>query len=243
MGEAESRLSGHDRRRSLAKDMDTSEKEEVLARNDELKEENDQLKKLVHLTQKRHKREADKNAKDLESTAAELEEKRKEIDKVSEALEEQTATSNFLREDLTACKAKIGALTRKSDALLTELDSAREGERSWADLDALYRSLAQELSRCLREMKSLSETTKQIVGGEDPNVSVLLGLRDLSGNDGATGGGSGDHALGHDDRVATLRTQLSDVKAVRADLAKIRDGISEKYADNLGENFNSCITQ
>ena len=218
--------------------MDANEKEEVLARNDELKEENDQLKKLVNLTQKRHKREADKTAKDLESTAAELREKRKEVERVSEALEEQTATSNFLREDLTACKAKVGALTRKSDALLTELDSAREGERGWADLDALYRSLAQELSRCLREMKSLSETTKQIVGGEDPNVSVLLGLRDLSGNDGAAVGGSG-----HDDRVATLRTQLSDVKAVRADLAKIRDSISEKYADNLGDNFNSCITQ
>ena len=156
MREAEDRLSGHDRRKSLAKDMDGVEKEEVLARNDELKEENEQLKKLVNLTQKRHKKEMEKKSKDLESTAAELEERRKECDKVSGALEEQMTTSNFLREDLTECKAKIGALTRRSDALSTELDSARRGEQSWADLDGLYRSLAQgwipqsSLSECIQ---------------------------------------------------------------------------------------------
>ena len=219
--------------------MDGTKKEEVLARNDELKEENEQLKKLVHLTQKRHKKEAEKRDKDLESMAAELEERKKDGDKMREALEEQTMTSNFLREDLTECKAKIGALTRRSDALSAELDSARRGEQSWADLDGLYRSLAQEMSRCLREIKSLSETTKQIVGGEDPNVSLLLGLRDLSGNRNDRNASDRDH----DGRLATLRSQLSDVKAVRSDLAKIRDGISEKYAENLGDNFNSCITQ
>ena len=252
--EAEGRLSGHDRRRSLAEDMGGLEKEEVLARNDELKEENEQLRKLVQLTQKRHKREAEKKSKELELVAAESEERRKEGDKMREALEQQTTTSNFLREDLTECKAKIGALTRRSDALSTELNSARKGEQSLADLDGLYRSLAQEMSRCLREIKSLSETTKQIVGGEDPNVSVLLGLRDLSGN---RNNGSDSSELpgvcgvmavmgapiSHDDRLATLRSQLSDVKAVRSDLARIRDSISEKYAENLGDNFNSCITQ
>ena len=221
--------------------MDGTKKEEVLARNDELKEENEQLKKLVHLTQKRHKKEAEKRGKDLESMASELEERKKEGDKMREALEEQTTTSNFLREDLTECKAKIGALTRRSDALSAELDSARRGEQSWADLDGLYRSLAQEMSRCLREIKSLSETTKQIVGGEDPNVSLLLGLRDLSGN--RNDGPDPEVTSSHDGRLATLRSQLSDVKAVRSDLAKIRDGISEKYAENLGDNFNSCITQ
>lgn len=246
--EAEGRLSGYDRRRSLAKDMDGIKNEEVLARNDELKEENEQLRKLVHLTQKRHKREAEKKSKDMESMVAELEERRKEGDKMHEALGEQTTTSNFLRENLTECKAKVGALTRRSDALSSELDSARKGEQSWADLDGLYRSLAQEMSRCLREIKSLSETTKQIVGGEDPDVSVLLGLRDLSGNR-----NNGSHSselpgvigdsISHDGRLATLRSQLCDVKAVRTDLAKIRDGISEKYAENLGDNFNSCISQ
>ena len=225
--------------------MDGTKKEEVLARNDELKEENEQLKKLVHLTQKRHKKEAEKRDKDLESMAAELEERKKDGDKMREALEEQTTTSNFLREDLTECKAKIGALTRRSDALSAELDSARRGEQSWADLDGLYRSLAQEMSRCLREIKSLSETTKQIVGGEDPNVSLLLGLRDLSGNRNDRNESDRDPevASSYDGRLATLRSQLSDVKAVRSDLAKIRDGISEKYAENLGDNFNSCITQ
>ena len=234
--------------------MDCVNKEEVLARNDELKVENEQLRKLVNLTQKRNKKEAEKKSKDLELMAAELEERRKEGDKMREALEQQTTTSNFLREDLTECKAKISMLTRRSDALSTELDSARKGEQSWADLDGLYRSLAQEMSRCLREIKSLSETTKQIVGGEDPNVSVLLGLRDLSGNrnNGSdppelTGvncvSGDGDETNGHDGRLAMLRSQLSDVKAVRVDLAKIRDSISEKYAENLGDNFNSCITQ
>ena len=95
----------------------------------------------------------------------------------------------------------------------------------------------------MREIKSLSETTKQIVGGEDPNVSVLLGLRDLSGNRNNGSEPSEPNPVDHDGRVATLRSQLSDVKAVRSDLAKIRDSISEKYAENLGDNFNSCITQ
>ena len=223
--------------------MDGTKKEEVLARNDELTEKNERLRKVVQLTQKRHKKEAEKRGRDLESMAAELEERKKEGDKMREALEEQTTTSNFLREDLTECKAKIGALTRRSDALSAELDSARRGEQSWADLDGLYRSLAQEMSRCLREIKSLSETTKQIVGGEDPNVSLLLGLRDLSGNRNDGFDRDPEVTSSYDGRLATLRSQLSDVKAVRSDLAKIRDGISEKYAENLGDNFNSCITQ
>ena len=71
--------------------MDGTKKEEVLARNDELKEENEQLKKLVHLTQKRHKKEAEKRDKDLESMAAELEERKKEGDKMREALEREVS--------------------------------------------------------------------------------------------------------------------------------------------------------
>ena len=169
--------------------MDGTKKEEVLARNDELKEENEQLRKLVQLTQKRHKKEADKRDRDLESMASELENTRKEGDKMREALEEQTTTSNFLREDLTECKARIGALTRRSDALSAELDSARRGEQSWADLDGLYRSLAQEMSRCLREIKSLSETTKQIVGGEDPKTRIFTDNPEL--NSGIVGFGLG----------------------------------------------------
>ncbi len=37
--------------------------------------------------------------------------------------------------------------------------------------------------------------------------------------------------------------QLSEIKSVRSDLAKVRESLSERYAENLGDHFNGCATQ
>jgi hypothetical protein len=159
------------------------------------------------------------------------------------------------------CKARIGALQRRSEALEAELETVRRGEERWSDLDGMYRLLGHEISRCLNELTSLSQATKQIVGGQEPNVSLLLGLRDLSGNKGEVEMAnftlleqytsflsveafqSDISSSRHDGRVTLLREQLSEAKSIRSELAKIREAVSEKYAENLGDNFTSCITQ
>jgi hypothetical protein len=104
---AQSRLSSHERRKSLAMDMDESGKEEVLAKNDELREENERLKKYVCLVQKRHKKESEKRAKQMEEMASEAANRERENERLNEALEEQTSTAKFLRYFVVSCNLSI----------------------------------------------------------------------------------------------------------------------------------------
>ena len=43
--------------------------------------------------------------------------------------------------------------------------------------------------------------------------------------------------------IDLVASQLAEVKAIRRETNEIRDILSEKYAENLGSNVTSCITQ
>ncbi len=116
---------------------------------------------------------------ELETTSTELSDTRTEVERLTAALDQEASTSRFLREDLTATKARAGGLQRRAEALEAELAAARRGEDGWREMDGLYRQVGRELARCLAEIKSLSDVAGQVMSGQDPNMSALLGLGDM----------------------------------------------------------------
>lgn len=127
---AEDRLSGHERRHSLAGEMSRDDRESVLASNERLTEENDRLKKYAVLCQRRHKRESDTLVKEAEARAAEAGQRKAECDHLREKLAAEASTSRFLREDLTKNVARAAAAERRCGALEKELESVRDGADS-----------------------------------------------------------------------------------------------------------------
>ena len=90
-------------------------------------------------------------------------------------------------------------------------------------------------------MNTLSNLYEQIVGGGDPNVSILLGVRE-----GAVPTVFVDKDISEltlEEKKELISKQLEEVKRVQGDIKVLRIKISERYAENLADNMTSCITQ
>ena len=99
----------------------------------------------------------------------------------------------------------------------------------------------QGMGRYLAELSSLNNVYKQVVGGGDPNISVLLGVREV---------GMAPSTLNRDitnltmeDKLELVRTQLEEVSRVQGEVKELRTRIADKYAENLADNMTSCVTQ
>ena len=93
----------------------------------------------------------------------------------------------------------------------------------------------------LEELHCLSSVTKTIVEGNDPNLSVLLGIRDLDFS--AAKDGVSTNPRTFEERRDLIEKQTSEIQAIRSDISGIRASLSEKYAENLGDDMNNCTTQ
>ena len=97
------------------------------------------------------------------------------------------------------------------------------------------------MGRCMAELSSLNDLCNQVVGGGDPNMSVLLGVREV---------GMAPSTLNRDitnltmeDKLELVRTQLEEVSRVQGEVKELRTRIADKYAENLADNMTSCVTQ
>lgn len=160
---AEERVSGHERRRERALEMGGDEFEAALDDNDRLREENEKLKRFAVMTQKKHGREAERKQRALEAATSGLEERTEECTELRRRLEDEEATSRFLREDLTESKVRASALEKTCAALRSELSDARSGLDSWQEAERIRRQLNAELGHCVRELKILSDATDKLI--------------------------------------------------------------------------------
>ena len=225
----EERIDGN-RRRKL--EAETTELEDVLAERDELRAENIKLKRFASIAEKKHNKRMSHISAEFDSVRRSLKQSAAELEAETEKLTREISTNKFLREDLTESKAECGSLNRRIEALnkrLAEITPSAETEKSLA-------RLSREMTLCLGDLSSLSSAASQLSRGEDPNISALLGIQSLQVE---------EARRDEDERnsVEKIEGQIRQVKMVRSEILCIRDRIAEKYADNLGENFNSsCIT-
>ncbi|XP_028628436.1 centrosomal protein of 85 kDa-like isoform X3 [Grammomys surdaster] len=120
------------------------------------------------------------------------------------------------------------------------LDQGHEAEPSrpqtvhskWPLFDlTVIDQLFKEMSNCLFDLKALCSILNQRAQGKEPNLSLLLGIRSMNCSAEET---ENDHS------PETLTKKLSDVCQLRRDIDELRTTISDRYAQDMGDN---CVTQ
>uniref|UniRef100_A0A452GMD3 Uncharacterized protein n=1 Tax=Gopherus agassizii TaxID=38772 RepID=A0A452GMD3_9SAUR len=91
--------------------------------------------------------------------------------------------------------------------------------------------LFKEMSHCLFDLKALCSILTQRAQGKEPNLSLLLGIRSMSCS-------AEENENYHS--TETLTKKLSGVCQLRKDIDELRTIISDRYAQDMGDN---CITQ
>ncbi|XP_041043434.1 centrosomal protein of 85 kDa-like isoform X1 [Carcharodon carcharias] len=91
--------------------------------------------------------------------------------------------------------------------------------------------LLKEMSHCLRDLRTLCNILTQRAQGKEPNLSLLLGIQSLH-----CSGDEGENY--HSGEI--LSKKITDVCQLRKDIDELRTIISDRYAQDMGDN---CITQ
>lgn len=186
-------------------------------------------------------------SKIIESQQDEINRMILEIQSMQGKLSKEKPTTRNVVEDLGR---KEGSLQRLTEALLenqrqTEetyslLHQGQEAEQSrlqmvhskWPLFDlTVIDQLFKEMSYCLFDLKALCSILNQRAQGKEPNLSLLLGIRSMNCSAEET---ENDHS------PETLTKKLSDVCQLRRDIDELRTTISDRYAQDMGDN---CVTQ
>ncbi|XP_051501371.1 centrosomal protein of 85 kDa-like isoform X1 [Myxocyprinus asiaticus] len=91
--------------------------------------------------------------------------------------------------------------------------------------------LLKEMSLCLLDLKGLCSVLTQRAQGKEPNLALLLGIKSMS-----CSAEENEKPLMEDG----LRAKLVEVCQLRKDIDDLRTVISDRYAQDMGDN---CVTQ
>lgn len=186
-------------------------------------------------------------SKIIESQQDEINRMILEIQSMQGDLSKDKRTAKSMVEELGR---KEGSLQKLTEALLENqrqtgetyslLDQGQEAEQSglqtlrskWPLFDlTVIDQLFKEMSYCLFDLKALCSILNQRAQGKEPNLSLLLGIRSMNCSAEET---ENDHS------PEALTKKLSDVCQLRRDIDELRTTISDRYAQDMGDN---CITQ
>lgn len=121
-------------------------------------------------------------------------------------------------------------LIEKNLTLQEHLRQAQPGSSSSPDSAQLACELHQELASCLQDLQAVCSIVTQRAQGHNPNLSLLLGI----------------HSTQHPgtqldlQKPDVIRRKLEEVQQLRHDIEDLRTSLSDRYAQDMGEN---CATQ
>uniref|UniRef100_A0A8C0L9T7 Centrosomal protein 85 like n=1 Tax=Canis lupus dingo TaxID=286419 RepID=A0A8C0L9T7_CANLU len=192
------------------------------------------------------------DAKQLQNENDNLREQNENASKVSSSLttwklSKEKSTTQKMMEELEKKERNLQRLTktlldnqRQTEETCSFLDQGQEADQSrqqtvltkWplSDLSVIDQ-LFKEMSYCLFDLKALCSILNQRAQGKEPNLSLLLGIRSMN---------CSAEETENDYSPETLTKKLSDVCQLRRDIDELRTTISDRYAQDMGDN---CITQ
>ncbi|XP_036086191.1 centrosomal protein of 85 kDa isoform X5 [Rousettus aegyptiacus] len=133
-------------------------------------------------------------------------------------------------DSLRKLSAQNQDLIEKNLTLQEHLHQAQPEFPSSSDTAQLASELHQELASCLQDLQAVCSIVTQRAQGHDPNLSMLLGI----------------HSAQHPgtpldlQKPDVIRRKLEEVQQLRHDIEDLRTTMSDKYAQDMGEN---CVTQ
>ncbi|XP_072107706.1 centrosomal protein of 85 kDa-like isoform X2 [Mobula birostris] len=207
--------------------------------------------RLPMLDMKQLQTENDYLRKKCEHASKVIDNQEQQIEKCNlekKALEEKLAQEKFasqmFRKELGETQRNLQLLKdlmedNSSKNQRTAEENSNLGERSQETEQHKYSSaeerrdiqmVLKEMSNCLHDLQALCNILTQRAQGKEPNLSLLLGIQSLQC--------SGDEENNHSDEF--LSKKLTDVYQLRKDIDELRTIISDRYAQDMGDN---CITQ
>ncbi|XP_053183464.1 centrosomal protein of 85 kDa [Scomber japonicus] len=207
--------------------------EKLRGENCALKEEQQRLKKVI---EKQHRM-----LEQLGSQIQALEEQISQEDSSSRALREEVLAKEQNMSELHTAMKELSAqnqelmeqnLTLREQMGGPEQRSTNQASSALQPAGArLTQRLHLEIASCLSDLRSLCSILTQRAQGQDPNLSLLLGLT------------SPPPVAGQDEdwmSPEVLQKKLVEAQQLRRDVEGLRNVILDRYAQDMGEN---CITQ
>jgi len=138
--------------------------------------------------------------------------------------------------ELKSLLSRLSTLSSRSSGLQSELVAT-------AKLDGHYARLSRGINRCLAELTGLEELCTEVFDGGNPNVSILLGVRQVEETQPVQLSTRENTLLSVEDRLNVVRRQLEEVDKVQDQVKTLRKKIADAYAERLADNMTSCVTQ
>ncbi|XP_053743055.1 centrosomal protein of 85 kDa isoform X1 [Synchiropus splendidus] len=212
--------------------LPTLDMEKLRGENGSLKEEQHKLKKVI---EKQHRM---------------MEQFGSQIQTLKEQISQEESSSQALREEVLSKEQKVSELRaamKELSAQNQELmeqnltlqeqmsDSEQNSNQAASALQPagarLTQKLHTEMASCLSDLRSLCSILTQRAQGQDPNLSLLLGLTSPP-----------PVPEQHEDWMSpeVLQKKLVEAQQLRRDVEELRNAILDRYAQDMGDN---CITQ
>ncbi|XP_062406178.1 centrosomal protein of 85 kDa-like isoform X2 [Sardina pilchardus] len=162
---------------------------------------------------------------------------KKQIEKLTLEL---SAVEQHLQQERSVSQALREQLLDKEEDLQTLNKTMQENQRQVGEGCVLRSSsgtsaqesgpLLKEMSLCLMDLKALCNILTHRAQGKEPNLTLLLGIKSM--------GVSGEEIESPEEDG--LRVKLREVCQLRQDIDELRTLISDRYAQDMGDN---CVTQ
>ncbi|XP_027631941.1 centrosomal protein of 85 kDa isoform X2 [Tupaia chinensis] len=172
--------------------------------------------------------------KECDSLQKNLEQEVAQEEGTSQALREEAQRRELALQQLRTAVKELSVqnqdLIEKNLTLQEHLRQASPGPPSSPETAQLAFELHQELASCLQDLQAVCSIVTQRAQGHDPNLSLLLGI----------------HSTQHPgtqldlQKPDVIRRKLEDVQQLRRDIEDLRTTMSDRYAQDMGEN---CVTQ
>ncbi|CAG5117801.1 unnamed protein product [Candidula unifasciata] len=159
------------------------------------------------------------------SLRAEVASKEEHIEKMSRSLKELGVRNQELLEQCLLVKEQLRHMEGKSADIST----------------ALQRRFMLNLKLCFSELQALVQVCSQCARGENPDMSLLLGVTS-PGSDLLQECAGGVGQAESSDPAKTISHWLSQIEQLRKDVDRLRAHICNKYAEDMGNNI-TCATQ
>ncbi|KAF4796568.1 Centrosomal protein of 85 kDa-like protein [Turdus rufiventris] len=164
---------------------------------------------------------------DMQSMQEKLSQEKLIIQKMTNELEEKERHIEQLNKTLSENQR----LVEENACLKEQMRLVEQSRQPVSEKMPVADQLFKEMSHCLFDLKALCSILTQRAQGKEPNLSLLLGIRSLSCS-------SEESENYHS--TETLSKKLLDVCQLRKDIDELRTIMSDRYAQDMGDN---CITQ
>ncbi|XP_040410221.1 centrosomal protein of 85 kDa-like isoform X2 [Cygnus olor] len=196
---------------------------QLQSENECLKEKNEKASKVIDNQQK----QIAGLILDMQSMQEKLLQEKRTVQKMANELEEKERNI----EQLNKTFSENQRLMEENASLKEQIRQVEQSRQPVSEKMPVADQLFKEMSHCLFDLKALCSILTQRAQGKEPNLSLLLGIRSLSCS-------AEENENYHS--TETLSKKLSDVCQLRKDIDELRTIMSDRYAQDMGDN---CITQ